>query len=150
MAEIVEDNVGQIESQVSRLRAIASEFSLLGREQLPDLEALDLAGLLQEVRSLYPSLDGTFSVEVDAEPSLTVHGSRDALLKVLTNLVENARQAMGEAGKVVLSGQAGGLPGGRGGRRRGSGHRRRGGRPALRTVLFHQEHRNRPRAGDLP
>ena len=33
-------------------------------------------------------------------PVLWVHGSRNALLKVLTNLVENARQAMGEAGKV--------------------------------------------------
>ena len=106
LAEIVEDNVGQIESQVSRLRAIASEFSLLGREQLPDVEELDLAGLLQEVRSLYPSLDGTFIVEVEADPALPVHASRNALLKVLTNLVENARQAMGETGTVVLTGRA--------------------------------------------
>lgn len=106
LPEIVEDNVGQIESQVSRLRAIASEFSLLGREQLPDLEEIDLAGLLQEVRSLYPSLDGTFTVEVETDPELRVHGSRNALLKVLTNLVENARQAMGEAGTVVMTGHA--------------------------------------------
>jgi signal transduction histidine kinase len=105
LAEIVEDNVGQIESQVSRLRTIASEFSLLGREQLPDLEEIDLTGLLQEVRSLYPSLDGTFTVEVEADPPLAVHGSRNALLKVLTNLLENARQAMGEAGTVVMSGR---------------------------------------------
>jgi two-component system nitrogen regulation sensor histidine kinase NtrY len=102
---IVEDNVGQIETQVSRLRAIASEFSLLGREQLPDLEPIDLAALLQEVRSLYPSLDGTFTVEVEAPGPLPVQASRNALLKVLTNLVENARQAMGEAGTVRMLGR---------------------------------------------
>jgi signal transduction histidine kinase len=92
--------------QVERLREIASEFSLLGREQLPDLEEIDLAALLQEVRSLYPSLDGTFTVEVRTDPELPVQGSRNALLKVLTNLVENARQAMGETGTVVLTGHA--------------------------------------------
>jgi signal transduction histidine kinase len=102
---IVEDNVGQIETQVSRLRAIASEFSLLGREQLPDLEPIDLAALLQEVRSLYPSLDGTFTVEVEAPGPLPIQASRNALLKVLTNLVENARQAMGEAGTVRMLGR---------------------------------------------
>jgi signal transduction histidine kinase len=101
---IVDDNVEQIERQVARLRVIASEFSLLGREQLPDVARIDLAGLLQEVRSQYPSLDGTFSVAVEAAQQLPVQASRNALTKVLTNLVENARQAMGEAGTVVLRG----------------------------------------------
>lgn len=104
LAGIVEDSVDQIERQVARLRAIASEFSLLGREQLPDVDHLDLAGLLQEVRSLYPTLDGRFTVEVEADAELPVQASRNALTKVLTNLVENARQAMGEEGTVELRG----------------------------------------------
>lgn len=105
LAGIVEDNVGQIENQVERLRLIASEFSLLGREELSDLERIDLAALLQEVRSLYPSLDGTFSVEVEVAAELPVQASRNALLKVFTNLVENARQAMGEVGTVAIRGR---------------------------------------------
>jgi len=104
LSSIVADNVEQIEGQVARLRSIASEFSLLGREQLNDLEQVDLAGLLQEVRSLYPSPDGRFTVEVETAAQLWVHASRNALLKVLTNLVENARQAMGESGRVDIRG----------------------------------------------
>jgi nitrogen fixation/metabolism regulation signal transduction histidine kinase len=104
---IVQDNVDQIETQVERLRSIASEFSLLGRENLPDLEMLDAGALLQEVRSLYPSPDGRFTVEVEADPSLPIWGSRSALMKVLTNLVENARQAMSEQGTVVLRAERG-------------------------------------------
>ena len=104
LPDIVQENVAQIENQVKRLRVIASEFSLLGREQLADLENLELAGLLQEVRSLYPSPDGRFTVEVETDRELPVWASRNALLKILTNLVENARQAMSETGRVVLKG----------------------------------------------
>jgi signal transduction histidine kinase len=104
LPDIVRENVAQIEGQVKRLRVIASEFSLLGREQLADLENLELAGLLQEVRSLYPSPDGRFLVEVETDRELPVWASRNALLKILTNLVENARQAMSETGRVVLKG----------------------------------------------
>ena len=35
---------------------------------------------------------------------MPVWASRNALLKILTNLVENARQAMSETGRVVLKG----------------------------------------------
>jgi signal transduction histidine kinase/HAMP domain-containing protein len=104
LGSIVRDSVEQIEGQVERLRLIASEFSLLGRQELTDLENLELAGLLQEVRSLYPSLDGRFVVEVETDRELPVWASRNALLKILTNLVENARQAMSETGRVVLRG----------------------------------------------
>jgi signal transduction histidine kinase len=99
---IVDENVRQIETQVERLRNIASEFSLLGRDHLSDLGSLEVEPLLQEVRSLYPSFDGGWRIEVEAEPGLWVWASREALTKVLTNLVENARHAMGTKGEVHL------------------------------------------------
>lgn len=102
LPEIVEENVRQIETQVERLRNIASEFSLLGRDHLSDVGAVEVEPLLQEVRSLYPSLDGGWSIEVRAEPGSWVWASREALTKVLTNVVENARHAMGGTGQVHL------------------------------------------------
>ena len=57
---------------------------------------------MQEVRSLYPSPRGDGSIEIHTEGPLRALGSREALLKVLTNVVENARQAMGDRGTVRL------------------------------------------------
>ena len=100
--EIVRENTGTIETQVERLRSIASEFSLLGRERLEDLGEIEIEPLLQEVRSLYPSPRADGAIETRVEGPLRALGSREALLKVLTNLVENARQAMGDRGTVRL------------------------------------------------
>jgi signal transduction histidine kinase len=103
LQEIVDENVEQIESQVERLRGIASEFSLLGREDLPDLGSVDLLGVLQEVRNLYPSPDRSLGVEIEPLEPIRVLASRSALIKVLTNLVENALQAMGGRGIVRIA-----------------------------------------------
>jgi signal transduction histidine kinase len=104
MHEIVEDNVSQIEVQVGRLRGIASEFSLLGRSDLPEQEPLPLAGILEQIRAQYPSADGSLEIETRLDDAdLTAFGSREALLKVLSNLVENAIQAMGGRGKVEIT-----------------------------------------------
>lgn len=103
LQEIVGENVGQIEAQVKRLRDIASEFSLLGREEALELEPVEVEGLLDGLRGAYPSADGTLHVEVDAPDDLIVLASREGLTKVLTNLVENAIQAMGGSGRIELS-----------------------------------------------
>lgn len=103
LPEIVDENVRQIETQVERLRNIASEFSILGRDHLADLGPVEVEPLLQEVRSLYPSLDGGWKIEVESETGLWAWASREALTKVLTNLVENARHAMGSSGTVHLT-----------------------------------------------
>lgn len=103
LEEIVNENTATIEAQVERLRSMASEFSLLGRESLDDLGRVSIPALLQEVRSLYPDVDDGIRVAVRAEGSMDVLASHEGLLKVLTNLVENGRQAMGGRGRVELA-----------------------------------------------
>ncbi len=103
MQEIVDENVSQIERQVARLRNIASEFSLLGRSDLPDLTTMSLSSILEDIRAQYPSADGSILVETRQDGDHTVHVSSGGIVKVLTNLVENALQAMGGQGHVVLS-----------------------------------------------
>jgi len=100
--QIVEDNVTQIENQVERLRGIASEFSLLGRTDPPEMDSIEVSALLDEVRGLYPSPDGRIVLNCTVDHDFTLRANREAILKVLTNLVENALQAMGGAGRVEL------------------------------------------------
>lgn len=102
MDSIVDENVRQIEAQVERLRWIAAEFSLLGRAQLPPAELVPVARLLASVSALYPSHDGSLRVEWAAPDGLLALASREALLKVLTNLVQNGLQAMGGRGRIAL------------------------------------------------
>ncbi len=101
--QIVDDSVEQIERQVQRLREIASEFSLLGRPDLPELVAVELGDLLREVQLLYPSPDQSHELRIHGGEGIHVLANREAMLKILTNLVENAWQAMGGSGTVEIS-----------------------------------------------
>jgi signal transduction histidine kinase len=92
--EILEDGLGSIGEQVEILRSIAQEFSRFGRRQELKIEALDLGALLLEI--LAPYRGETLDVNWSGPESIRVRADRDALRKVLLNLVENARQAMGE------------------------------------------------------
>jgi two-component system nitrogen regulation sensor histidine kinase NtrY len=102
LEEIVDSNVLQIERQVGRLREIASEFSLLGRTEPPEMEPVAVDELLREVRSLYPSPDGRLELRARGGEGLQVLANRESMLKILTNLVENAVQAMEEQGRIEL------------------------------------------------
>jgi signal transduction histidine kinase len=67
------------------------------------MESIDSRGLLAEVQALYPSADGKIAVGCTVDLDFTLRANREAILKVLTNLVENALQAMGGGGRVELS-----------------------------------------------
>ena len=99
--EILEDGLGSIGEQVEILRRIAAEFSQFGRRQELKPEPLDLAALLNEV--LAPYRGETLQVEWSGIETLTVTADREALRKVLLNLVENARQAMEGSGRLGVS-----------------------------------------------
>ncbi len=102
MNELVDENTRQIERQVERLREIASEFSLLGRAESPLLEPIEVSSLLEELRLLYPTLTEGQGLRIEGGEGLFVLANREAMLKILTNLVANARQAMGEEGTVEV------------------------------------------------
>jgi len=99
--EILEDSLDSIGEQVEILRRIAAEFSQFGRRQELKPEPLDLAALLGEV--LAPYRGETLQVEWSGPESLVVSADREALRKVLLNLVENARQAMEGSGRLGVT-----------------------------------------------
>jgi signal transduction histidine kinase len=102
LPRIVDENVTRIETQVERLRQIASEFSLLGREELDDVGVVGLAPVLEEVAGAYPPLDGRPRVYCEVDSGLEAVASRTGLLKILSNLVQNGLQASGDAGEVRI------------------------------------------------
>ena len=101
---IVDDAVRRILEQVSLLRSIAGEFSLLGRPGELECEPLDLPALVVEVVAGYrsaPAGDGP-RIEVSGDAPPLAYGHRESLLKVLGNLMQNSLDAAGGPGALVV------------------------------------------------
>jgi signal transduction histidine kinase len=102
---IVTDAVARILEQVTLLRSIAGEFSLLGRPGELTCEPLDLESLVRDTVAGYRTelADGGPRVDVAPGPVPPVHGHRDSLLKVLGNLMQNSLDAVGEPGDLAVA-----------------------------------------------
>ncbi|MBN2169848.1 MAG: HAMP domain-containing protein [Candidatus Krumholzibacteriota bacterium] len=96
---IFEDSVRTITEQVEILRRIAQEFSLFGRVPRVRCVPVDLAAAAREVVGSYA---GALEADWSGEERLVVLADAEALRKVLLNLVENAREAMGGGGCLDL------------------------------------------------
>ncbi len=89
---IAESALARILEQVSLLRSIAGEFSLLGRPGDLECTDLDLPALVADVVAGYG--DGPrVAIAPDAVPRVRAH--RESLLKVLGNLMQNSLDAAG-------------------------------------------------------
>jgi PAS domain S-box-containing protein len=111
--QIFSEGMATIVEQVEALRRIATEFSTFGRVQKLEPRGLDLGQLLRRVTSPYRKIEGLELEILDgangaAPPGhmpgegVMVLGDEDGLRKVFTNLLENAREAMGGRGRITL------------------------------------------------
>jgi nitrogen fixation/metabolism regulation signal transduction histidine kinase len=108
MGAIVDQCLGTILKQVRLLRTIASEFSNFAVEPTPRVEDLDARALLEEVVEPYRvSEDAGTHIRVEAPPALPpIRGDRTLLARALTNIVENAVQAMPGGGTITITATA--------------------------------------------
>lgn len=94
---IVPDTVERVLQQVTLLRSIATEFSLLGRPGELETEAMDLAALVQDVTNAYAPGDSTqnagHQVTIADETLPLVWAHRESLQKILGNLMQNSLDA---------------------------------------------------------
>lgn len=107
---VVELCAENILRQVRTLRQIASEFSTFGTAPVAHLESWDILALLEEITLSYQSgLDGRVEIIATGPPDLSrAFADRVLVARALTNLVENALQAIADRGRILLSGLSAG------------------------------------------
>jgi len=91
--------------QIDSLSAIATEFSDFAKMPLPVSEELDLIEILTSVISMYTGLEN-IKISLDTnENTARITGDRKQLVRVFTNLLNNATQAIStkEEGRIKIS-----------------------------------------------
>ena len=108
LGPVMDQCLEMILGQVRLLRQIASEFSNFAGEPTPRPEAVDVAALVESVVAPYRqglASRVTFDMQLPDDLPLA-WADRTLLARAITNLVENAVQAMPEAGRLVIDGWA--------------------------------------------
>jgi signal transduction histidine kinase len=101
--EILEESTATVLEEADRLKRIVSEFSDFARMPKPDFQRCDLNEVVSSALTLY---QGAAPVELGLGPGLpSIEADKGQLSQVLLNLVENARDAIGQApnGRIVVS-----------------------------------------------
>ncbi|HET7500106.1 MAG TPA: ATP-binding protein [Kofleriaceae bacterium] len=102
--EILEESTATVMEEADRLKHIVSEFSAFARMPKPDFQRLDLNELVRGALALYQG--GTTSIEIRLAPKLPqIDADKNQLNQVVLNLVENARDAIGQRadGHITVS-----------------------------------------------
>jgi nitrogen fixation/metabolism regulation signal transduction histidine kinase len=104
-AQTLETCTDTILKQVRTLRGIVTEFSAFARPPAEELSAQDPRGMLEEViRPYQAGLPPRVDLKLDLDgPAPAVRADRRLLERAIVNLLENALQAVGEAGSIRVS-----------------------------------------------
>jgi signal transduction histidine kinase len=89
--------------QVRTLRGMVTEFSAFARPPAPALERHDLGAIVEDATRPYrTALPPGVGIAIEREPAPPVRADRRLLERALVNLLENALQAVGEAGRITV------------------------------------------------
>jgi signal transduction histidine kinase len=93
--EILEESTATVMEEADRLKHIVSEFSAFARMPKPEFQRLDLNELVRSALALYQG--GATSIDIKLAPQLPqIDADKHQLNQVVLNLVENARDAIGQ------------------------------------------------------
>jgi len=101
--EILEESTATVMEEADRLKHIVSEFSAFARMPKPELQRLDLNELVRSALALY---QGAAPIDIRlAEPLPEIDADKNQLNQVVLNLVENARDAIGQRpdGRIAVA-----------------------------------------------
>jgi len=100
---LVEECTATIIHEVEGLRQLVDEFSRFARMPALSPKPTDLHRLLEGVVTLYRESYPTLSLKTSFDPELpTVEADPDQIKRAVLNLVDNAVEAGGQAGEVLL------------------------------------------------
>jgi PAS domain S-box-containing protein len=102
------EHLEQVQQACRRARDLIRQMLTFSRGRRADPRELPLAPLIEEsVRLLRPTVPGTIAVEVDpVDAQLTVTADPVQLQQVLLNLCINARDAVGDRGRIGIGARA--------------------------------------------
>jgi len=105
LGAVVDQCLTTVLGQVKLLRKIASEFSTFAGSPTPRFESVSIAHLLETIVEPYrPTLPAHTKLVLSVDSGLpSVQTDRTLLARALTNLVENALQAMPTGGTLTVS-----------------------------------------------
>jgi PAS domain S-box-containing protein len=103
--EIFSSGVETVIQQTEILRKIASEFSSFGKASNLTLEEIPVDEFLEGFVSAYRGAEKV-RIELESAGGLTCSADREALRKILVNLVENALEAMQQEGLILMRTEA--------------------------------------------
>lgn len=103
LGPVFEQCLDTILGQVRLLRQIAGEFSNYAAAPVPQITAVAIGELLDAIVSPYQVASGPVETSLEVEPGLPrVSADRTLLARALTNVIENARQAMPSGGRISV------------------------------------------------
>ena len=104
--DVVLDYLGRIQNQVERARSVTHRMLGFARRMEPRLEAVDVNQVIMESYSFVEkeALFNNVKVDLDLDGSLgPIWSDRTQLQQVFLNLMDNALDAVGQGGKVVVT-----------------------------------------------
>jgi PAS domain S-box-containing protein len=102
-AEILQRSTRTIVQQVEAMKEMVDDFSEYAKPSRKQAIEIDLAGLVQEVLTLYVSKTGvTFNTVYESDRML-IKGDPVSIRQVLHNLIKNALEAIEAKGRIEIS-----------------------------------------------
>ncbi len=99
----IQKYVGHIRSSVEKIESAVNNIRVLYSSKNIEKETVPVREIASEVVSFYGrELDG-IKINLDIDQNLTVSTNRDALFRILSNLVSNSIDALDGSGTVTLS-----------------------------------------------
>ena len=101
--DLVDECTSTIVGEVESLKGLVDEFSQFARMPAPRAVPTDLHALLQETLTLYEGLFAAVVLERHFDPAVSqVRVDPEQMKRVIINLVDNAIEAMGREGTIVI------------------------------------------------
>jgi two-component system nitrogen regulation sensor histidine kinase NtrY len=101
--ELVQECTATIIGEVESLKGLVDEFSQFARMPAPRAVATELHTFLTDTLALYDGLFGSVEFERHYDPSVTqVRLDPEQMKRVMINLIDNAIEAMGRQGVIVI------------------------------------------------
>lgn len=103
LQDLVQECTSTIIGEVESLKGLVDEFSQFARMPAPRAVPTDLHELLQGTLALYDGLFASVTLDRHFDPDVSqVRVDPDQMKRVIINLVDNAIEAMGRQGTIVI------------------------------------------------